>query len=34
VRYGDIIVKSIDEREPSLDGTHYSPHDLEKLIQS
>jgi hypothetical protein len=32
VRYGDIICKSIDEREPKLDGTHYSPHDLEKLI--
>lgn len=32
VRYGDIIVKSIDKREPLLDGTHYSPHDLEKLI--
>lgn len=34
VRYGDIICKSIDEREPVLDGTHYSPHDLEKLLTS
>jgi hypothetical protein len=34
VRYGDIIVKSIDNRDPLLDGTHYSPHDLEKLIES
>ena len=34
VRYGDIICKSIDDREPVLDGTHYSPHDLEKLIPS
>lgn len=32
VRYGDVICKSIDEREPRLDGTHYSPHALEKLI--
>lgn len=34
VRYGDIIVKSIDDREPRLEGTHYSPHDLFKLIPS
>jgi hypothetical protein len=32
VRYGDIIVKSIDGKKPELDGTHYSPHDLEKFI--
>ena len=32
VRYGDIICKSIDDRDPVLDGTHYSPHDLEKLV--
>lgn len=32
VRYGDIIVKSIDEKEPLIDGAHYSPHMLEKLI--
>lgn len=32
VRYGDIIVKSIDGKSPELDGTHYSPHDLEKFI--
>jgi len=31
VRYGDIIVKSIDGKNPILDGTHYSPHDLEKF---
>ncbi len=34
IRYGDIVCKSIDNREPILDGTHYSPHDLEKLIPS
>ena len=32
VRYGDVIVKSIDDRTPVLDGTHYSPHDLQKLV--
>lgn len=31
VRYGDIIVKSIDGKIPVLDGTHYSPHNLEKF---
>lgn len=32
VRYGDIVVKTIDSREPVLDGSHYSPHMLEKLV--
>lgn len=32
VRYGDVIVRSIDEKEPLLDGVHYSPHDLQKLV--
>lgn len=32
VRYGDVIIKSIDGKEPMLDGAHYSPHMLEKLI--
>jgi hypothetical protein len=32
VRYGDIIVKSNDNRQPILEGAHYSPHMLEKLI--
>lgn len=32
VRYGDIICKTIDDRDPVIDGAHYSPHDLEKLI--
>ena len=34
VRYGDVIFKSTDEKEPYLDGAHYSPHMLEKLVQS
>lgn len=32
VRYGDVIVKSTDGKLPVLDGAHYSPHMLEKLI--
>lgn len=30
VRYGDVIFKSIDDKEPVLDGVHYSPYKLEK----
>jgi hypothetical protein len=32
VRYGDVIIKSNDGKEPVLDGAHYSPHALEKLV--
>lgn len=32
VRYGDIIIKTTDNKTPTLDGAHYSPHKLEKLI--
>lgn len=32
VRYGDVIFRSTDGKEPVLDGAHYSPHALEKLI--
>ena len=32
VRYGDVIFKSTDGKEPSLNGAHYSPHALEKLV--
>lgn len=32
IRYGDVIVNSTDGKEPTLDGTHYSPHVLEKAI--
>lgn len=32
VRYGDVIVKSTDGKTPVLEGAHYSPHSLEKLI--
>jgi hypothetical protein len=32
VRYGDVIIKSNDGKKPDLDGTHYPPHALEKLV--
>jgi len=32
VRYGDIIVKTTDGKAPVLDGSHYSPDKLEKLV--
>lgn len=32
VRYGDVIFKSTDQKEPALDGTHYPPQALEKLV--
>ena len=32
VRYGDIIVKTTDGKQPVLDGSHYSPYKLEKLV--
>jgi len=33
VRYGDVIFKSNDNKEPLLDGTHYAPYQLQKRIQ-
>jgi hypothetical protein len=33
VRYGDIIFKSTDGKEPVLDGTHYTPYQLQKRIR-
>ena len=32
IRYGDIIIKTTDGRDPILDGTHYKPEKLEKLV--
>ena len=32
IRYGDVIVNSTDEVTPSLSGTHFSPHVLEKRV--
>lgn len=32
VRYGDVIIKSTDDKTPVLDGAHYPPTKLEKLV--
>jgi hypothetical protein len=34
VRYGDVIIKSTDNLQPILDGAHYPPQKLEKLVLS
>jgi hypothetical protein len=33
IRYGDIIVRTTDGKEPHLDGAHYSPFHLEKRVK-
>jgi hypothetical protein len=33
IRSGDIIVKTTDDRIPPLDGAHYDPSKLEKLVK-
>lgn len=33
IRYGDIIVNSTDNKQPPLDGAHYSPYHLEKRVK-
>lgn len=33
IRYGDVIFKSTDGKEPNLSGVHYSPYKLEKRIR-
>jgi hypothetical protein len=33
LRYGDVIFKSTDGKEPALDGVHYSPYKLERRIR-
>lgn len=32
IRSGDVIINSTDGRNPKLEGTHYSPYHLEKLV--
>lgn len=32
IRYGDIIIKSTDNKTPLLDGLHVRPDQLEKLV--
>jgi hypothetical protein len=33
IRYGDVIFKSTDGKQPDLEGVHYSPDRLEKRVQ-
>lgn len=33
IRYGDVIFNSTDNKEPALQGVHYSPYKLEKRIK-
>ena len=33
VRYGDIIMKSTDDKVPVIDGAHYSPFHLQKKVR-
>lgn len=33
IRYGDIVFKSTDNKLPVLDGTHYTPYNLEKRVK-
>jgi len=32
IRSGDIIIRTLDNKSPSLDGVHYAPDQLEKRI--
>ncbi len=32
VRYGDIVIKSNDDKLPVIDGAHFRPENLEKLV--
>ena len=32
VRYGDVIIRSTDGKSPALEGAHYPPQRLEKLV--
>ena len=33
IRHGDVIIRSNDNKEPFLDGTHYSPYKLERRVK-
>ena len=32
VRYGDIIIRTTDDKSPYIDGAHHSPHKLLKKV--
>lgn len=31
IRYGDIVIRTTDDKTPFIDGAHHSPHKLLKL---
>jgi hypothetical protein len=33
VRHGDVVIRSNDDKEPFLDGAHYSPYKLDKRVR-
>jgi hypothetical protein len=33
IRSGDIIINSIDDKNPKLEGSHYSPFKLQKRVK-
>lgn len=33
IRYGDVVFKSDDGKEPEINGAHHSPHQLEKRVK-
>jgi hypothetical protein len=33
VRHGDVVFRSTDDKDPFLDGAHYSPYKLEKRMK-
>jgi transcription antitermination factor NusG len=33
VRYGDVIFTATDNKEPKLNGVHYSPYKMEKRVK-
>jgi len=33
IRYGDVIFKSDDDKEPVINGAHHSPYALEKRVK-
>ena len=32
IRYGDIIIRTTDDKSPFIDGAHHSPHKLLKRV--
>jgi hypothetical protein len=33
VRYGDVVIRYTDGRQPPFDGVHHPPHKLEKRVK-